>query len=87
MLNRKVIVSDIAKSYENPIGELVQVACRFSSEITLKYDERKINAKSIMGIMAVSPHKGMEMDILADGADEEYALDAMTQFLMCSKES
>lgn len=84
MIDRKVVVSDIAKSYENPIGELVQVACRYSSKIDLKYEDRKINAKSIMGIMALSPHEGMEMDIVTSGEDEELALDAMSKFLMCT---
>lgn len=83
MLKKKVVVADVVKKYENPIGELVQVACQFSSEITLMCEGRKINAKSIMGIMAVSPHEGMEMDIETNGADEERALSAMSQFLQC----
>lgn len=83
MQKKKVVVADIVKKYENPIGELVQVACRFSSQITLLCGDNKINAKSIMGIMAVSPREGMEMDIEVSGTDEEGALNAMCQFLQC----
>lgn len=83
MQKKTVVIADIVKKYENPIGELVQVACQFTSEINLLSAGRKINAKSIMGIMAISPCKGMELDIETSGTDEETALDAMSQFLMC----
>lgn len=83
MQKKTVVIADIVKKYENPIGELVQVACQFSSEISLLCGNRKINAKSIMGIMAISPCKGMELDIETCGNDEENALDAMSQFLRC----
>ena len=65
------------------IAELVQVACQFDSEIRLESDEARINAKSIMGIMAFNPSKGMTVNIVADGSDEEEALLAMEKFLVC----
>ncbi len=83
MLKEKIVVADVVKKYENPIGELVQVACQFSSNINLLSGAKRINAKSIMGIMAFSPCKGMEVDIEADGADESEAVDAMSKFLKC----
>ena len=55
MSKKNVIVSNVAKEHENPIAELVQVACKFDSDITLESDNRRINAKSIMGIMAFNP--------------------------------
>ncbi len=83
MQKKTVVIADLVKKYDNPIGELVQVACQFSSEISLLSGNRKINAKSIMGIMAISPSKGMELDIETSGSDEENALNAMSQFLSC----
>lgn len=83
MSNKEIIVSDVNKSHENPIAELVQVACQFDSNIVLENDNRKINAKSIMGIMAFNPAQGMEVNIVADGSDEKEALVAMEQFLVC----
>ena len=47
MLKQKVVVADVAKKYDNPISQLVQVACHFSSEINLLFDGHKINAKSL----------------------------------------
>jgi len=84
MSSKRIVVSDVSKKHENPIAELVQVACQFDSNIVLENDNRKINAKSIMGIMAFNPSEGMTVNIVADGSDEKEALVAMEQFLVCS---
>lgn len=83
MSEKRIIVSNVDKEYANPIAELVQVACQFDSEITLVSEEKKINAKSIMGIMAFNPSKGMSINVVADGRDENEALQAMEKFLAC----
>ena len=84
MSNKEDVVSDVSREHENPIAELVQVACQFDSNIVLENDNRKINAKSIMGIMAFNPTRGMTVNIVADGSDEQEALVAMEKFLVCS---
>lgn len=83
MSEKTIIVSNVESEHENPIAELVQVACQFDSEITLESEEKRINAKSIMGIMAFNPSKGMSINIVADGKDEEEAIMAMERFLVC----
>lgn len=83
MSRKEVVISDVSEEHDNPIAELVQVACRFDSEITLESDNRRINAKSIMGIMAFNPSKGMKVNIVAEGNDEQEALVAMEKFLVC----
>ncbi len=83
MSRKKVIVSNVSEGHDNPIAELVQVACRFDSEITLESDNHRINAKSIMGIMAFNPCEGMAIDIVAEGDDEVEALNAIEKFLVC----
>ena len=77
MSRKEVVVSNVSKEHDNPIAELVQVACRYDSEIILESNNRRINAKSIMGIMAFNPSKGMTVNIVAEGSDEEEALAAM----------
>ena len=83
MSRKKVIVSNVSEGHDNPIAELVQVACRFDSEITLESDNHRINAKSIMGIMAFNPCEGMTIDIVTEGDDEVEALNAIEKFLVC----
>ena len=82
MSKKSVVVSNLSDSHDNPIAELVQVACKFDSEIILESNNRRINAKSIMGIMAFNPSKGMTVIIEATGSDEEEALLAMEKFLV-----
>ena len=83
MSRKNVIVSNVSESHENPIAELVQLACRFDSEIILESDNRRINAKSIMGIMAFNPSEGMSINIVTEGSDEEEAVLAIEKFLVC----
>lgn len=83
MSKKNIIVSDVSKGHDNPIAELVQVACQFDSNIMLESENRRINAKSIMGIMAFNPKEGMSLDIVTEGADEEAALEAIEKFLVC----
>lgn len=83
MSNKEIVVSDVSKEHANPIAELVQVACQFNSNITLESENRRINAKSIMGIMAFNPSQGMTVNIFTDGNDEQEALVAMEKFLVC----
>ena len=80
MSKKEIIVSNVSEEHNNPIAELVQVACRFDSEIILESDNRRINAKSIM---AFNPSKGMTVNIEANGEDEQEALVAMEKFLVC----
>ncbi len=83
MSKKSIIVSNVFEGHDNPIAELVQVACRFDSNITLESENRRINAKSIMGIMAFNPSEGMAVDIVAEGEDEQEALVAIEKFLVC----
>ena len=83
MSNKSIIVSNVSEGHANPIAELVQLACKFDSEIILESDNRRINAKSIMGIMAFNPCDGMSIDIVTKGTDEEEAVMAIEKFLVC----
>ena len=77
MSKKSIVVTKVCEGHDNPIAELVQVACKFDS------DNRKINAKSIMGIMAFNPSDGMSVDIVTKGDDEQEALVAIENFLVC----
>ena len=65
---------------EIPAG-LVQVACRYDSEIILESNNRRINAKSIMGLMTLGLRAGESVTVHADGSDEEDAVDKIEAYL------
>ena len=63
------------------IAMCVQTASRFRSGIYLKDGVRRMNAKSIMGMMALGLALGDQITVAAEGKDEEAAVDAMAAFL------
>jgi len=58
-------------------AKLTQLASAFKSEIWLSRSGRRVNAKSIMGVMMLAAGKGAAVTIEADGDDAEAALDAL----------
>ncbi|MCG3088647.1 HPr family phosphocarrier protein [Sporosarcina cyprini] len=56
----------------------VQEANRFSADVFLKKDERQVNAKSIMGIMSLAVARGTSITLMADGVDEDKAIDTLS---------
>lgn len=59
----------------------VQEANRYHSEIFLVKDNKKVNAKSIMGIMSLALASGSEIVLQVDGKDEEEAIEALAAFI------
>ncbi|ASJ54011.1 HPr family phosphocarrier protein [Brevibacillus formosus] len=81
MRERQVIVQLAQGLHARPATVFVKVAASFSSEIELNKDEKKVNAKSIIGVMSLAVSKGQSVVLTADGADAEQALDALERVL------
>lgn len=64
-----------------PIAVLVQVASQHESSIYIESAGKKVNAKSIMGMMSLSLNSGEEVYVTADGKDEEEAISSIEEFL------
>lgn len=64
-----------------PIAMLVQVASQYDSTVYLETEGRRINAKSIMGMMSLAASLGTEFRIITDGSDEEQAMAGMEAYL------
>lgn len=65
--------------HARPATVLVNTAGKFASEITLDYNGKSVNLKSIMGVMSLGVPHGAEIKVLADGDDAAEALDAITE--------
>ena len=81
MEQKTVTVGSPSKEKISPIAKLVQLACQFESAIYLENGTRKVNAKSIMGMMALTLDKVMQVTIYADGTDEDVAVEKMESYL------
>lgn len=64
-----------------PAAYFVQEANRFDSHIFLENDHKKVNAKSIMGLMSLALTKGEEIKLIIEGEDEEEALEYLTSLV------
>ena len=85
MISESVTVQISSGLETRPIAMLVQVASRFRSSIQLECDTRKVNAKSIMGMMALGLENGENVTIHAEGPDETDALESMRDYLTKDK--
>jgi phosphotransferase system HPr (HPr) family protein len=64
-----------------PVALLVQVASQYDSTVYLETQDKRINAKSIMGMMSLGLNSGEEVTIICEGADEETASVEVEKFL------
>jgi phosphocarrier protein len=67
--------------HARPATLLVQTASKFDSEINLEYKCKKVNLKSIMGVMSLGIGQGADIAISAEGSDNEEALRSLEELL------
>ena len=79
---KKPITIQIPSGLEaRPVALLVQVASQFESDIYVESEQRRVNAKSIMGMMSLGLDNGETLTVVADGSDESAAVAHIERFL------
>lgn len=78
MIRREVKLSNRLGLHARAASKLVQSASQFNAEIWLERDSRRINAKSIMGVLMLAAPFGTELVLEVDGPDEDEAAEALT---------
>lgn len=79
---QKSIQIKLEKGLEaRPVAMLVQVASQFESTVYINAQDRKVNAKSIMGMMSLGLASGEQVTVVAEGNDENLAVDEIEKFL------
>lgn len=81
MMKKDITVTMDNGPMTRPVALLVQIASQFDSEIYVEMENRRVNAKSIMGMMTLGLDNGAEVSISANGADEEAALERVEEYL------
>ncbi len=74
MFSKEVEVLNQAGLHARPATFFIQKANEFKSSIWVEKDERKVNAKSLLGVLSLGITKGTVITIIADGVDEEEAV-------------
>ncbi|MDA1905055.1 phosphocarrier protein HPr [Bacillus cereus] len=67
--------------HARPATKLVNAVGQYGAEITLQYNEKSINLKSIMGVMSLGIPSGAEVTIVAEGNDAKEALEALEELM------
>ena len=81
MTTRDVTIEIKQGSDVSPVAKCVQVASQFTSKIYVEYETKKVNAKSIMGMMTLGLDAGEEITLSANGEDEEDAMKSIENYL------
>ena len=81
MVEKQVQVKLRTGLQARPAALFVQEANRFSSDVFLEKDGKKVNAKSIMGLMSLAIGSGSTVLLMAEGSDEQEALSKLTDYI------
>lgn len=81
MLSKDVVVKNQVGLHARPATFFIQKANNFKSGIWVSKDERKVNAKSLLGVLSLGIIKGTTISIIADGDDEEEAINTLIDLI------
>jgi phosphocarrier protein HPr len=81
MVERTVQILNKNGLHARPAAEIVKIAAKYTSEITLARDGTEVNGKSIMGVMMLAAECGASVLLRANGADEQAAVDAIATLI------
>jgi phosphocarrier protein HPr len=81
MLQREVEIRNKLGLHARASAKLTQLAARYQSEVQMSRNGRKVNAKSIMGVMMLAAGKGAKVVIETDGPDEGDAMEAIVALI------
>jgi len=81
MISRSFTIRNKLGLHARPSAQITQTASRFQSEVYLAKEGRRVNAKSIMGVMMLAAGCGSVVTVETAGADEEQALAAVGELI------
>ena len=81
MLTREVTINNQVGLHARPATFFIQKANEFKSSIWIEKDDRKVNAKSLLGVLSLGIVKGTSVNLVADGNDEKEALNTLAALI------
>lgn len=81
MITRDVTIQNNVGLHARPATFFIQKANSYKASIWVEKDDRRVNAKSLLGVLSLGIIKGMSVTLIADGADENEALDGLTELI------
>ena len=81
MVPQEVTINNEVGLHARPATFFIQKANEFKSGIWVEKDERRVNAKSLLGVLSLGITKGTTITLLADGSDEKEAVAALSELV------
>lgn len=81
MYMKEATVNNQVGLHARPATFFIQKANEFKSSIWVEKDERRVNAKSLLGVLSLGIVKGTTINLIADGVDEKEAVDALVELI------
>jgi phosphocarrier protein len=82
MLKKDVTIINNIGLHARPATFFIQKANSYKSSIWIEKDDRKVNAKSLLGVLSLGIAKGMTITLIADGADEDSAINGLIELVL-----
>ena len=79
MYMKEVLVNNQVGLHARPATFFIQKANEFKCSIWVEKDERRVNAKSLLGVLSLGVVKGTTINLIADGVDEKEAVEALVE--------
>ncbi|MBE6545873.1 MAG: HPr family phosphocarrier protein [Ruminococcaceae bacterium] len=81
MIKKDVTITNNIGLHARPATFFIQKANSFRSSIWIEKEDRKVNAKSLLGVLSLGIAKGMTVTLIADGQDENEAIDGLIELV------
>jgi len=81
MISKEVVNSNQVGLHARPATFFIQKANEYKASIWVEKDDRRVNAKSLLGVLSLGIVKGTAITIIADGSDEEEAVAALSALI------
>lgn len=81
MYTREITVKNEVGLHARPATYFIQKANEFKSDIWVEKEERRVNAKSLLGVLSLGIMKDTTVTLIADGSDEKEAVDALAELI------
>ena len=78
MISKEVTIQNSVGLHARPATFFIQKANSYKSSIWVEKDDRRVNAKSLLGVLSLGIVKGMSITIIADGTDEAEAIEGLS---------
>ena len=81
MVTKEVVINNQVGLHARPATFFIQKANEFKSSIWIEKDDRRVNAKSLLGVLSLGIVKGTAVNLIADGPDEEGAIATLSDLI------